>query len=81
MKNQKLLCGHYSQLKCIFCSNFRSLRGPIYKITINNIYGDNKYEYALRTNPTKENKQKSKRLWNILIEKYNTSEEDIIKMI
>jgi hypothetical protein len=51
------------------------------KITINNIYGDNKYEYALRTNPTKENKQKSKRLWNILIEKYNTSEEDIIKMI
>lgn len=50
------------------------------EITIDNIYNQN-HEYALRLNPTKKDKTKTKKLWNIFIEKFLTNEDNIRKII
>jgi hypothetical protein len=51
------------------------------KITLEKIYDKNQYEYCLRPNPVKKDTQKCKKLWNIFINKYNFTEEEIIKKI
>ena len=51
------------------------------KITLEKIYDKNQYEYCLRPNPVKKDTQKCKKLWNIFINKYNFTEEEIMKKI
>lgn len=45
-------------------------------IDTTNLYGNNK-EFALRPNPAKPNTNKSRQLWNIMIDKFRTTAEEI----